>query len=411
MRLSPLILEQKFETLTLEQCERHLVDDVTLRQLEILKKAENQEHQQVLAELEKLYESETETSVQLFCIQWGVAASEVIFDQGHRQRWFGRWNNLNHCFNDPWAQYLHRFQRAVKAYFDESLTEAERLFKQNIELAKSMNYPRGIVRSQFHLGLIYRSWGQLDGARVAWEQALTAAQEHSLFRSEQNLRQYLRSLQDVVQSDVMPIREVELLLQAQKYKAARKYILWACRVRRYEHRTWGAESENAAMALFAYAKRNERRFKFLQATIRDQLIEEQVLRAADALRPLGLEAKHRLEYLQELSGYRKILQAPDRSSVTIGNRTVTLAEDREVTRLLHALFENPNGVDKENLCAAVWDHSYDPLYHDPKLYRVIHRARKLMGDPGVILNKYGIYVLAPHQAQVYRSASAESSKL
>lgn len=398
MTLHPVELETIFENL---ETHRHLdlwrdKNPISFNQLQSLRLIEEGNFQQSLSVLEALFVQTENTLTQLFCIQWAVAIAETIYDLPLRKRWIQKWNEVPQWSSDAWGRYLHRFQSAVQHYYDQSLSDSERLFQANLVESEKLNYPRGSVRSLFHLGLIYRSWGQTDRALDFFGRARNIAQTHNLLRSETKIKEQQSLLHDGVLSNEQNLAAIENHLKKGKLRASRKLILFCCRKRRAEKRNWKSLSENAYLAIVCYGFERHQRFQFLLTTIDDTLVLEQTLRLADQIRPLEAKYRDHLDYLQGLSGYTQLTRSKDSSKVTIGTQTITQTDDREVTLLLNALIERENGIDKEQISALLWNVDYDPYYHDPKIYRVIHRARKRIGIPDLIVNKYGLYVLGTH---------------
>ncbi len=391
-------LEAIFENL---QVSRHLElwkdgDLTSFDQLTSLQLIAEGSYSQSLGLLERIFRESNQTLTKLFCIQWAVAISETIYDLALRKSWINKWHEVPQWPSDAWGRYLHRFQSAVQHYYDQSLSDSERLFQANLTESEKLNYPRGTVRSLFHLGLIYRSWGQIDRALEHFGRAGKVAHAHGLLRSESKIREQESLLKNGVLSGEQHLASIEKYLIEGKLRPARKLILFCCRKRRIEKRCWKSLSENAYLALVSYAFQQSQRFEYLLTTIDDLLILEQTLRIADKIHSLEKHHRDNLSYLQSLSGYTQLARSKDSFMVTIGTQTITQTEDREVTLLLNALIERANGIDKEQISLLLWNADYDPIYHDPKIYRVIHRARKRVGIHDLIVNKYGLYVLGTH---------------
>jgi len=104
---------------------------------------------------------------------------------------------------------------------------------------------------------------------------------------------------------------------------------------------------------------------------RVRAVEEIIQRGYLGLLPdaLGISAQERLIYLN-LNG----------ESVTIFNRGDIVHLQSPASdlsqRFLLALNHN-DGLSKEELCKLVWDQKYNPLRHDPLIYAVVSRIRKI----------------------------------
>lgn len=378
----------------LEKCSTLEVE--SLRQIQILNLLENKQLQKCLENLDQLFLDSKQLHIQLFCLQWGIAVSEILYDMPLRKKWFDRWNQCASWSSDSWGRYLNRFHVAVQFYFDQSLKDAERLFQLNLEESKKQNYMRGAIRSQYHLGLIYRSWGQMDRALSYFNEGYAIAKKHRLNRSEQRIAEQVQLINSESSSDQSELAQVENHLRKKDFKAAKNKILECCKIRRLEKRSWSAQSEHAYLAVVCYAFKQKNRFRFIISKINDTLVLASTLRLVDQLFSLDYEFKNQLDYLENLSGYHQIIQSDDKRKVTIGAQSITQTEDREVALLLSSLIDSKNGLDKEEITKILWKNDYDPLYHDPKIYRVIHRARKNLGLNNAIVNNYGSYVLNEH---------------
>lgn len=362
--------------------------------LRILAMADKNQLRSLLIEADHLFFQSTQTQEKVFAIQWAVSATEVLYDMKARSSWLMRWNLCDSWAQDPWNCYIHRDQQALTYYYENSFRDALRLFEFNRNEAQTLDYPRGEYRSLFHIGLIYKIWGQLDKATTYFELALKVAQIHNAKRFILRINEQLELTSHQTLSHDAHLAEIEQLLRTRNYRAARKLALFCCRIRRQEGRSYQAKSENAYLAVVCYSLGQQRRFETVLRTITDHAVREFVLRLCNDIFPLPLNKFHELEFLRSHLGYPSLQIHLGKKSLQIYG--IEVAErDTEVMTLILSLAEAEHGLDKEEICRKVWRISYDPFYHDGKIYRLIHKARQLIPMPNLIINDYGSYRLNP----------------
>lgn len=128
--------------------------------------------------------------------------------------------------------------------------------------------------------------------------------------------------------------------------------------------------EDPILKIFAY----ELKYK---ATVLDEN-EEQMFRS--------------LRQMQGLSGQVLQSTADVEYSEICGVRLDSI-DDEYAKQFCKLLLNEKNVVDKIKICKVIWGLDYDPIAHDPKIYKLIFKTRKILGKSDIITNTYGGYKL------------------
>ena len=143
------------------------------------------------------------------------------------------------------------------------------------------------------------------------------------------------------------------------------------------------------MALVSLAFKHQNRFLFLYHSLIDPIIKERTLSLSIELElELPTELTGELSYLRQTLGIQGFTQG--KSSEVFGQR-LTKINDPVVIKFLKLITENEIGCDKENLCKQLWNYDYDPVIHDPKIYKLIFKTKKILGTKDAILAAGGFY--------------------
>jgi hypothetical protein len=82
----------------------------------------------------------------------------------------------------------------------------------------------------------------------------------------------------------------------------------------------------------------------------------------------------------------------DSRSLELFGKKLSGIPDEAVRVLLTAFFQSQEfALSKEEICRAVWKLRYDPIAHDGRIYKLIHRARANFPGKKLFTNTYGGY--------------------
>ncbi len=70
-------------------------------------------------------------------------------------------------------------------------------------------------------------------------------------------------------------------------------------------------------------------------------------------------------------------------------------KDTEAVTVIKKLNQNITGISKEDLCSSLWNYNYDPVIHDPKIYNLIYRIKKVFKCRDLIIAASGVYRINP----------------
>ncbi|MGZ3770607.1 MAG: tetratricopeptide repeat protein [Bdellovibrio sp.] len=390
--LSPVEIEKLFDSQEL-----NLVGDSswTPLQKELFQNIEEGLFKAAVGICEKIFNAEVDTVTKVFAIQWAVAISEVIYDMNLRKHWIAKWHELNSASDswteNYWCRYIYRDQHALGNYFLSDFSAAKDLFEKNLQECREYKYARGEMRTLYHLGLIHKCLGQHDKAFDFLSKALIISKAANAILFTSRIEEQIKLLSKESLSFDAQFNLVQSYILKNNLTAARKLTLYVCQARRSETRNWNAKSEHILLALLSYAFKKQKRFISVLKKIDDPILKLKVLVTAEKIAPLNNTLRFELELLRQSF---KLDQIEDTTVVLKGINWGS-SKNSDTAALVKALQENPNGLTKEEIVRKLWNTTdYDPTYHDQKIYRLINKIRKTLGEPTAISNHYNLYKIS-----------------
>jgi hypothetical protein len=351
----------------------------------------------VFSEAESLLSIGLENDTKAFVIQAAIAACEILYDLKLRSHWMKKWHLLLRLPEFSYSYHIFLYQKGNDHFFNDNIIEAIKLWQKSLDIAKSIKYQRGIYRLIFFIGRAQHDQGFSGSAKVFYEDALLLAKQVDAHRIIERIKtqQQALSLENNYLFNSMQVSVYQYLKSGQ-IKKAKRSVLYYCRVRRIEKRSWGSQSEWILLGLVTYLEgKLSRFFKIVDAIDSDE-IKRRVLNLAKSLNS-GL-ADNSTQFKQYLTLYISSLghDEPSQSPFVMINENNSSKEFTETNTLLEILKSNPSGVTKEQLCKKIWNFNYDPIIHDQRVYALIAKTRKYMGSKNSIIHSYrGYYRLNP----------------
>lgn len=357
---------------------------------------------EVPAQAEKLLEQASSDEERAFAIFCAAGAAEMLADYAARQRWLQRWDEVARPESNLYCKYVRLYQNGITAFFSAYLGEAEAHFVAAAEVARALSFPNGLMRSLYHLGLARRDKGDFAAAQEYFRQAGEIAVSLDARRYLQRIAEQLDALAgrspEGEKSVIGAAIETERLLLAGQPEEARRALAAGERTRRRQGLGRKVASLYAYLPLVQFSRKRERLGRNSLRWITDPVLMARVLELKGRMMGLSLAEAERLK------GYRLslALSAPPRSLpldprdlVVCGKRLAEIPDPAVQALLLAFLEERERALSKEEICWAVWKLRYDPLRHDGRVYKLIHRARSHFRGKEIFLNTYGGYRLRP----------------
>jgi hypothetical protein len=121
------------------------------------------------------------------------------------------------------------------------------------------------------------------------------------------------------------------------------------------------------------------------------------LRLKEKIFELTSNETSEVKWLIEETGSHRLISSPlhESGATVIAGVPLGSIESIEIRRLLEELVKREAGLSKEELYVFTWGGSYDPVIHDPKIYKFIMRLRRTFSRQDIVINRYGRYVLNP----------------
>jgi len=337
----------------------------------------------------KIKDNKSSVELKTFILYWTTAAIEMNFNETIRNEWLLEWNQLEAWTYSPWCALIHKYQIALSKYFQNSYRESLAIFEQMFCESERIKYKRGMERSLFHQALIYRNIGLWQKAEIFLKEASALANKRNSIKMIERINLLQSSLCEQTWSLNGNIRIIEDLMRLKQYRAARKQLLFVCKLRRIEKRSWGAESEVLYLALLALAFQKTNRFIRLYKHIQDPQVREKVVSFAlkyELTLPPNIESE--LTYLRQTLGINGV--SLGRASELFGKK-ISKIKNKDIVSFLKLISESENGCDKENLCKKIWNYDYDPTIHDPKIYKLVYKTKNELGLKDIIVVSDGSY--------------------
>ncbi len=385
-KLHPTDLEDLFDQNQLIDISSENLADSEKLSFEILRALKSKNYIESISLCEKLYSLSDDKMNRLIALQWAVAASEAIYDMNIREKWLKRWNWISNWTHDYWAQFLYHFQFGLTFFFQGHLDEAELHFKECLSLSIHNNYDRGIIRSYHHLGLVARDRRCLNIARDFLTLALQKAKETQRLRMLKRIEDELHSL-NISSNYHSNSQKLVSYLKENKFKEARKFLRNIQKLRKMENRKPDAESEYALLSIYLFAVNKQKSLSIVNHRLNDPVVKLKTLELFMQIRKLTPEME--FEYLLLSKKYNVSKKEGSLAQISSYNKL-----SHEAQRLLSLLENNPHGLNKEQIAISLWKQSYDPLYHDPKIYKLILSCRQEPSIKSKLKNNYGTYLIS-----------------
>lgn len=359
---------------------------------------------------QKLWKNAGTLHEKAFLIQWGAAAAEMRYDLPCRERWVSAWHQLCGWANHWYARYLKVYQEAMACYFDGRLREAEAGFQTALILTKSNQYLRGQMRSLFHLGLVHRNREEFAKAKKYFSLALQIAEKRQSTQYADRIRAQLDLATSKGFRFDVEKRKIETLILSRQFKQARPLLIQAEIQRRKQKLHRHRECLIYLLALISMGRRkhaqSSRQFRLIPCP----LMKIKAYGIQNKLQPLNPEEAAEYDALKEIHGVdRVVIHSTDSHPLEteICGQKLGSLRDQDVIKLMSLLIQATESTNKETLCKEIWNIQYDPILHDSRIYKLIHKTRLVFGKKDLFVNTYGGYQINP--AYFYRPILSQSA--
>ncbi len=347
-----------------------------------------------------LFRDSPEIQLKALALQLGAGIAEIRYRLRDRARWIWLWGQCPEWNQDHYARFIRHFQEALTPFFTGSLLEAERRFVTLSHQARQMGYVRGEMRALFHLGLIDRDLNRRLSAQRHFRAALALAETRAADAYRDKIRFQLDALENRrnAKSDhIDPFEKVESLLAqvdaalAEKNRDRARQILAQAEVLR---RRLGISRGGSGVRIY---------FLLLKRAGNHSLATR-LSDPFDQLKFLELRARHFgltpqeiafLPAVNALVGATEWIDSPTSDEVTFCGISLKKIRHADTAKLIRKLQSAQTSVTKEEICRTIFGLKYDPIVHDKKVYKLIHRAKATFRRPDLFVNTYGGYQLNP----------------
>jgi hypothetical protein len=293
------------------------------------------------------------------------------------------------------------YHRGNLLYFEGNRSEAIKVWCQSLELCRSNNYIRGQFRLLYFIGRAYHDLNFKSEGEFYYKEALSKASSVGATRFIERIDLNLNNLKDSINSFSKIQNNVLLLIEKKNIQKAKKLTLFTCRVRRYEKRNWGAESEWILLCWVLFAENKMNRFFKVFNQIDDEYIKIHILNSLPLINKNQYDSNCTLQNIKSLILQQSQISSSNRindmnknhvsTSISLSNDEL-LAENHltEVEKLIYLLkCAGSVGLTMESICNQIWNYGYEPDIHSHRVYLLITKVRKYFGASKAVLNSYG----------------------
>lgn len=334
-----------------------------------------------------IYKNEIDLELRSFWLHFLCVITEVQYNLESRRVWMNKWPQQLALDGGDFARAAARYHQANTCYFESHFVEALNRYK---ELADHSATPtRFKALAHFHLGLIYQQRQLLRAARNEMRTALTLAEQIGHLRLISRVREQLTAIDSetpfsLLDSEICRLITEENLSDAKKLYTKKRELEKSRGIQR------GQSSLHALIpAMIAISGSSRHRIHFALEFIHDPAIKIQSIRL---LQSIGYNSPELRSLYEVLSSDLGIL--PDEFKKGIHDqfldRPLKEIPQEDLQKFTRYIISE-SSVDKEGICHHVWNIEYDPVIHDGKVYKLIHRFRDYFGKKDLIVNRYGKY--------------------
>lgn len=356
---------------------------------EVFKLYISRDFKNALASAKKTLKQEKNPQAQVFLIHLICGICENLYDLQEKSHWLKKFNFFMTDDTVFFAQTAFKYHQAVNCYFESYYHEAYLKFK---ELTNEQVPLRFRALGHFHLGLIYQTKNLERGALQEYTAALKIAQNLQHKALIDRIQEQLFDLQNCSVSTFLDVELVSLLKTKQVKKAKSIYL-----AKRKSEKSFGfnrnRQSLYALLPVFTWLRsRSAESLLKTLSFIEDPAVKIQIL---DLLNELGCNSdtftKMHVDLKHELGVNLQV--ASSQATYFLG-KNIDQMESEDLTKFATYL-KNNTKISKEEICRQVWGYEYDPVLHDGRIYKMIHKFRNYFGKKDILLNRYGYYEINP----------------
>jgi hypothetical protein len=352
-----------------------------------------QNFQQSLRIAENLWLLQTHPETRIFALNWAITNCEDLCNFKERNKWMKCWAQVEGWMENPWALFLYQFHQAVGFYFAGSLREALSLFEKCAKLAENIHYQRGHYRSLLHIGLCNFYLRRRECAIQNYQACEKLACELGALTMIHRVQNELSGLRNGFFGSPYKQQILHGILN-KNLKSAISIFLRESSNRRANNLPREAESDIAFLAVILFAKNKNKSFNWVINRISDLYVLEKVLYFLIQNFKNTETLRIKLKLLHELLDMVGIEIKSDGAFFN-QHKIVGAEAGTDIFKFLQLLkCSSSEGASKEEICKMVWQLDYDPIIHDPRIYKLVNRAKTAIGSEDVIINMRGSYRLA-----------------
>jgi hypothetical protein len=339
---------------------------------------------------EKIYTRDQEAEVKAFWLHMICVVTEKTYDLKARQVWMQEWDNLLLEAQSDYILSAKVYHQAVTCYFESHLREAFSKFKQIKDNTNVTMRFRALAL--LHLGLIHLLKNSSRLALIEFKEALNIAQQIGHVQLEKRLQNEIFILMEpklhLLHQDTR-----EALLQ-RNLKSARSAYLAQRRLEIEKGLLRQVKSTHALLPalllLQGQLKKSLRMLKY----ITDPAVKVQTLALMKELTSDHAGLSYLEQQIKDELGLETLSDDARTGEACILGLNLNQIEIQDVAVFAKLLYSSKT-VNKEEICKTVFEIPYDPVLHDGRIYKLIHKFRNYFGKKDIVVNYYGSYEINP----------------
>lgn len=340
---------------------------------------------------QKNYMDEKLVLLRAFWLHMICVVTEKTYDLKTRQVWMREWDDL--LLHDPsdYVTIAKLYHQAVSCYFESHLREAFSKFamvKENVNVTWRFK-----ALATMHLGLIH---SLKNSPRLALAE-FKAALEISEHIQHHKLQTRLQNEIYLIESDEklhLLNKEIRHLIIQKDYKFARKSYLATRRTETKKKLSRQVSSLHALLPALMLLKKSFKTSIHILKYVSDPAVKVQALMLMKHLSDNQNGIQYLEQQIKDELGLETVSQQYVSDDLHILGQSLHQIEQPDLARFAKVLYENKS-VGKEDICLAVFSLPYDPVIHDGRIYKLIHKFRNYFGKKDILVNRYGTYEINP----------------
>lgn len=317
---------------------------------------------------------------------WLIICSEKQYDLSKKDRYLS-WLILHYNETRDLYCLFHIFYfKAITMIYDSQYWEALKLFESARKIATDIIYLRGEIRCVFHKCLIQHLTGNNDPKdKEELKEMLNTPALPKLAASIRKALDFNRAKEPQIDDIQKTYADMCKAIVQKDFQLARKLCLLAEATRRQRGISKRKYSFYFELAKIYFLQGKFKKANQLLTSLNDLTLKSQLQDFLD----LHAITNSSGVFLADSLLFKSVYPKQAAPSVTIDTKKI---RNLDLAKFIKILSESKEPIDKQQIFQMIYNQYYDPVIHDPKIYRLVLWIRKRIAVD-CLVNHYGKYSL------------------